>query len=84
MLSAIEFSTRINDGVIRIPDIYRNQLQDNARIIVIMDNSPKKIKRVSETARGLNIDAIKKSQRILSSIKGSLTDDIELEREERC
>ena len=31
-----------------------------------------------------NFDNIRRSQIILSSIKGSLSDDIELDREDRC
>lgn len=34
--------------------------------------------------RKLNLSNFQRSQKILSSIKGSLSDDVELEREERC
>ncbi len=38
----------------------------------------------SNTQKGLNITNIQRSQKILSSIKRTLSDDIQLEREERC
>ncbi len=41
-------------------------------------------KKQSVTSKGLNMVNIRKAQRILSSIKGSLSDDIQIEREERC
>ena len=41
-------------------------------------------KKNSETKKRLNLENIKKSQNILSSIKGSLSHDIQQEREDRC
>lgn len=43
-----------------------------------------KDKKKSNTIKKLNIINIQRSQKILSSIKGNLADDIQLEREERC
>lgn len=37
-----------------------------------------------KTKKGLNIANIQRSQKILSSIKGTLSDDVQIEREERC
>ena len=38
----------------------------------------------SQSKKGLSFANIQRSQKILSSIKGSLSDDIQLAREERC
>lgn len=38
----------------------------------------------SDIKKGINLSNIQRSQKILASIKGSISDDIQLEREERC
>ena len=43
----------------------------------------KKESKIMKTNK-LNLSSIKRSQKILSSIKDSLSDDIQIEREERC
>ncbi len=41
-------------------------------------------KQPSNSIQETDLENIRRSQQLLSSIKGSLADDIQLEREERC
>ena len=34
---AYEFQTTVNDGIIHIPDEYRNRIQDKVRIIILSE-----------------------------------------------
>ena len=35
---AVEFKARVADGMIQIPDPYRNQINDMVRVIVLMES----------------------------------------------
>ena len=36
-MEAVEFQTKVKDGFIEIPEVYRNRFKDRVRVIVIAD-----------------------------------------------
>jgi len=44
-MNAIEFQSTVSDGIIRMPEQYRNKRFTNARVIVLTNNTQKKRKK---------------------------------------
>ncbi len=39
-MEAIEFKTRVKNGVIQIPEKYKQQLKDTVKVIILCDQKP--------------------------------------------
>ncbi len=62
-MRAIEFTTKVEDGTIKIPKKYLDNLQNELRVIILIDESPKakpqrkrKFTAVKIKTKGLKFD----------------------------
>lgn len=53
-MKAIEFITKAKDGIIEIPQEYRNSLANELRVIILMDSDASTIKKASKKKRHLD------------------------------